>query len=748
MKTTKKLLILLLAVAIALAITSCAPTVCDVHVDTDGDSVCDVCQTYLCAHEDTTDDEICDFCGAEMEHKTCADGNKDGKCDKCEKCLEHNDADYNRVCDNCKVEIPFSTLSEALAAGLKLADGSTSKTLYYITATVKSVTDARFGAMILEDETGTLSVYNTSMPDGTAYPNMTDIPDKGDKVTVACILKNFKGEVEINKAYLISFEDVAVDDSAYTEMNVAGAREAAKGDKVKVTGVVASITYASGMKPAGFILVDNSSSIYVYDAGTAGLVSIGNTVTILAEKDYWILDSELTHANKHGYGGCNQLAGVYLVENDNGNTEFDKSWIDEITVKDLLEIPVTEDITTLIYKTNALITKEIGGDYVNYYINDIDGTTGSYVYTQANGQDFAWLDQYVGKICTVYVTPLNAKSQNTYCNFRFSPILVIDEGYEFDMENVYDYVYNYHLINQFAEKYSANPNKALISAYADVLLGFDGVTIEYTSDNEATIKIEMVDGVPTLVCVADGKATITTTVTYGGVYKSFDIEITYEESKFGDLTSVKDAAALENDTEVTIKGIVVGSCTNQPGGIYVLDETGIMAVIFSSTDSLKGISIGNEIVIKGIKAVRSNGGTAYYGQTNIKDATLVANLYGNHEYPTDSFISGKTVEELYSLNPLEDHTNEVYRVTATIKLVGSGNSAQYKLLGEDDEKMFSFYSGNASQFDWLSAYKDQTVELEVAIVNWNNRTYYRGCAISIIVDGVRVAVNDLYLKGE
>ena len=77
--------------------------------------------------------------------------------------------------------------------------------------------------------------------------------------------------------------------------------------------MVARITYATGMKPSGFILVGDNSSIYVYDGDAAGRVQIGNTVTVAGTKDYWILDSEIAGAEKFGYKGCNQLTDCILV---------------------------------------------------------------------------------------------------------------------------------------------------------------------------------------------------------------------------------------------------------------------------------------------------------------------------------------------------------------------------------------------------------------------------------------------------
>jgi hypothetical protein len=186
---------------------------------------------------------------------------------------------------------------------------------------------------------------------------MTEKPYKGDEVLLHCILQNYNGTKEVKNARLIELTSNAgnVDESDYTEMSIAEAREADKGSLIKVDGVVAAITYANGMKPSGVMLVDDTQSIYVYDGDLAGRVQKGNTITILGEKDWWILDTEQSAASKHGYQGCCQLTDVTLVSNDEGNTEFDKTWIEETTVKSIVENPIEEDITTIIYKVNACV---------------------------------------------------------------------------------------------------------------------------------------------------------------------------------------------------------------------------------------------------------------------------------------------------------------------------------------------------------------------------------------------------------
>ena len=339
-------------------------------------------------------------------------------------------------------EDPFAgyetiTIAEALELCTE-ESGYISTERYYIRATIKSMINAQYGNMIIEDETGTISIFGTYSSDGElTYPELEYQPVKGDEVLLHCILQNFNGTKEVKNARLIAYKNNQgkQDISAYTPATIAEARNAETGSKLFVEGVVARITYATGMKPNGYMLIDGTSSIYVFDADSAQRVSIGNKIKIAGSKDYWILDSEKGGAEKFGYTGCNQLTEITLVENDNGKQSFDKSWITESTVKEILETPVSEDITTLVYKVNALVKKVPGNGFVNYYFFDIDGETGTYTYSQASGADFEWLDQYDGKICTVYLTALNAKSSSTDCFFRFLPIKVEDNGYTFNPEN-------------------------------------------------------------------------------------------------------------------------------------------------------------------------------------------------------------------------------------------------------------------------------------------------------------------------
>ena len=626
------------------------------------------------------------------------------------------------------------TVAEALANAGLVAETDR----FYITATVKTVSKPQFGAMILVDENGNeLSVYGAYNADGTVgYASMEDKPVKGDTVTVYANLHLFNGTAEVQSAWIVSFTHNSIDESLYTEMNVAAAREAAKDSYVKVSGVVAAITYANGYVPSGFYLVDGTNAIYVYDRDAAGMVQVGNTVTVAGVKDFWILETESSSASKFGYEGCNQIASAYVLANDNGNSDFDKSWITETTVKNVMDTPVSTNITTTIFKVTALVKKAPGNGFINYYIDDLDGVTGSYVYTQCNGGDFEWLDQFDGKICTVYLSVINAKSSASGCVWRFFPVAVVDEGYVFDTANTPEFVVKYHGIDQFLSLYTGDPELVLNGSVSSELLGFENALLGYTSSDESVVYFTNNDGVITFHTANPGTATVTVTATYGDKTYSETLEITVEEPAQFDSISIADAIAKEVGEEVIVKGIVGPSVVNQDG-FYLFDETGMIAIRVTDKAIFETIAIGNEVVIKGTRDVWHKTG-ADFGQIVISSATVEANYYGNHDYLTIDPITDKDVTYIYNLDVLDmSVTTELYHVTATILVEGSAYSSNIYI--SDGTSKLRLYSSSASQYSWLAEYAGQTLIVEVAPCNWNSKNYATGCVLAVYLeDGTRV----------
>ena len=622
----------------------------------------------------------------------------------------------------------YDVITIAKALELCGASGNVTTERYYIRGTIKSVTNAQYGAMVIEDETGSISVYGTYSADGSiGYANFEYKPVKGDEVLLHCILQNYNGTKEVKNARLIEYTNNQgkVDVSNYTAASIAEARAAEKGATLKVDGVVARITYADGMKPNGFILVDETASIYVYDGDVAQRLKIGNKVEIAGTKDYWILDSEQNNAAKFGYKGANQLTDVTLVSNDNKtDNDFDKTWITSATVKDIIDTPVTEDITAKIFKVTALVKKVPGSNFVNYYFFDLDGETGTYTYTQCSGSDFAWLDAFDGKICTVYLTALNAKSTATDCYFRLLPVAVYDENFTFDLADTAEHVMDYYVLDQFKTEYTGNPQTELITSVSSELLGFENATVSYSSSNTDVVKFTEADGKLILECLDSGAATVTVTVTYNGapLVKTLDITVSTVDVHGDTVKSAIDAAL---DTTVTIEGIVGPSVVNK-SAFYLIDNTGVIAVVVKDAAIFEEIEVGQKVVIEG---KRNNGDGDHTSQTCITDAVIKANYYGNYEYDTSTFITGKTLADFAAISYTPDSATTVYVLNATVKKGGNAYYTNYEIVSGQTKVLLYCSSGN--QYSFLEQFDGQEVTLEVAPCNWNDKGA-KACVLSVI----------------
>ena len=544
-----------------------------------------------------------------------------------------------------EVDVNVITIAEAIEIATNAGESGTVEA-YTVSGKIVTVSNATYGEMTIKDATGELYIYGVYSADAsTRYDAMVDKPVAGDDITLKGILKTFKGKPEMDRGYMLSFThndpSENLDLSQYAEKSILEARAAADETKLIVSGTVAKITYAFGMKPNGFYLVDNQSSIYVYGGDAAAQVSVGNNVRVAAEKDYYILADEVNNANKHGYKGSNQLSSATLLSNDKGNNTFNLSWASETTMKDIMNTPVSNDITTNIFKVNALVKKVDGSDFVNYYFNDLDGYTGSYAYSQCSGSDFAWLDEFDGKICTVYISPINCKSTPSESFYRFIPIKVSYDNYVFDTAKAPEFALKYYALDQFKTSYEADPALEVVTSVSSELLNLSNVALTYSSSNEDAVYFETVEGKLVMHTKNTGNATVTITATYQTYTLTQTVEISVVEPVTYDTITIAQAIAAADNTEVTVQGIVTSSLINKTG-FFISDDTGIIAVQVT-TDELAKVEIGNMVILKGIRAHnKKETSTGITGQSNIKDATILVNLYGNHEYNDSAFDSTKT----------------------------------------------------------------------------------------------------------
>ena len=627
------------------------------------------------------------------------------------------------------------SIERAIELAREAGEDGTSES-YYVRGTIKTVSNPTYGQMIITDGTNELSVYGTYSSDGSLrYSELEDKPVAGDEVVLYGQLKTFKDSPEMGKGYIMEFvhNTPDIDNNDYQAVSVLEARNKEKGAKVKLSGVVASITYANGLIPNGLYLVDNTSSIYVYGRDIAGQVKVGNTITIAGEKDYYVLETEQANAEKFNYKGANQISKPVLLENDKQVSSWDKSWVEETYVKSVMETPFANDITTKIFKTNALIKKVEGSGFTNYYIDDLDGKTGSYAYSQANGTDFSWLDEFDGKICTVYFAAHNAKANAASCVYRFVPIEVIDENYQFDLAYSCDYALRFFGKDQFETEYSNDPALKLISSISSELLGIDNVELSFTSSNTDALEFVVEEGVVTMhtkeVSVkTDVEVTIKATYESSSVVHKITISVLPEQKIEG--MSIQEAISVTDGTEITVKGIVLSSLVNQ-SGFYIIDETGVIAVRTKDEETDKTVKPGDLVSVKGTKK-HIKPTEKCVGQIAIDSAEVLVNAYGENQIPTSVYKQGKTITALYNLDPLEDHTTEVFKVKAKISFIDKGNYTTAVLVDPNDESVsLGLYATSASQYNFLKDYEGQVLTYNVAVCNWNGKNYYRGCIVSV-----------------
>ena len=289
-------------------------------------------------------------------------------------------------------------------------------------------------------------------------------------------------------------------------------------------------------------------------------------------------------------------------------------------------------------------------------------------------------------------------------------------------------------------EYSGDPQLELVTLVSSELLGFENARITYSSNDESIVKFDTAADKTVMRCLKNGTAEITVACEYNGASYEKKLSITVKSNESVEYMTVKEATSQANGTSVTVKGIVGPSLVNQ-SGFYLIDDSGVVAVLVDSS-VFDEISIGNEIILKGTKSVKHKDGSASFGQTNISNCEIVANYYGAHEYSTKSFKE-LTLADFYALNVQEDHSTDVYVMSASVKIEKSQYYTNIKLT--DGDKSVTLYCSGAAQYEWLGKYDGQTVKLEISPCNWNGKNFYAGCVLAVYTgdQGTEKTVNEL-----
>lgn len=648
-------------------------------------------------------------------------------------------------------ETKYLSVSEAYDLAIQVGeDGTTEK--QYVTGIVKNISNPNYGEMYITDGTKDLYIYGVYSADGVKrYPELEEKPYTGDEVFLYGFVKTYKGSPEMGASWLqkmISHQG-ETDINDYKASSVLEARNTAKGGKVRITGVVAKINHANGMVPNGFYLIDKTSSIYVYSKEIAGRVEEGEEIEVAGVRDDYIIDTELKYAQQYGYQGSIQLTDAIFIKSNGKNKEFDKSWISNSSVKEMMDTPLSDNITTKVFKVNAIINKAPGAGFVNYYINDLDNKTGSYVYSMCNGSDFAYLNEFDGKICTVYLAIHNAKSTNSGIVYRLLPIAV-EENKNFSMsdEEIINFALNYDVKSQFLKLYNSDPELEVLTHVSNAFIPFVNVEISYESSNTELINFANEEGKLVMhVAKGNGAVTVTAKGAYQGKNASLPIVINVSDVEIPETLSIADAIAAEDDTTVAVKGIVMSSLVNQTG-FYINDGTGVIAVRTNS-ETLQNIELGNEVVMQGKRTHVIKEGSSNVGQSCIDNATLIVNLMGKNNYSTATFITDQTFDQIYEHKNDQakvDLTTNVYVAKCYLVKKSSQYSTNYYLSDKDGSKQFYLYAGSGSQYKSYDVFLESgEITVTFMLVDWNSKGEFRACIVTA-TDGTNTVLNSLNFK--
>lgn len=642
----------------------------------------------------------------------------------------------------------YVTIKKALEIGQALTHNTLSDN-YYIKGTVKSITNSEYGGMTITDGVDELFVYGVWGLNGEKYSELEDRPVINDIVYLYGPIKKYNEAVELNRGNLIKFEKGEIppfDISDYEALSIKDAYERAVGSKVLVEGIVTFITKQTKFQNNGLYLTDDTGAIYIYDLDIASVVNIGDRIKVAATRNNFILPTEQALAEKLFYQGAIQINEAHLITHEKNNEMPNLDWVEENTIKALLDTnPKEANITGTIFKVNAFINKVIGTGFTNYYFNDLDNKTGSYTYSMNNGNDFTWLDPYDGELRAVYISIINAKSTPSGVVYRFVPIQIGDIA-TFDVSNAPKYALDLVAMDQFLSTYNHgySPDKEMITSVDIEHFDITGITLNYESTHPSVASF--VDEADKLIFKTNeiGTTTITITATYLTHTLSRDVIIEVVSVEEYELKTIQEVIDTPQGELIHAEGVVGPSLVNKVG-FYLVDESGIIAVELPQNE-LEKVQQGNMIVIKGRRDYagrvinEATNEITVHGTTAIRDAQVVVNKQGQHNYPTTSFNGGeKTILDLGGFDLKEDHSTTVYKVEATIVYVETTYYKRYQI--EDDEgNYYLIYASNASQLTFLDAFRGQKVTMEFSVVNWNGKAW-RGSILAVIKEDGKVINN-------
>lgn len=525
-------------------------------------------------------------------------------------------------------------------------------------------------------------------------------------------------------------------------VDISSLRALTVGQEATVRGVVVNHNYTGQTTPyiVGFWLADNTGSVYVYGEITANSVAKGNTVTLTGTKAYYIPENDTGAAAAIGYVGMMQLTNPHVLDLNESISSIPESVITETTVAEISAIPLTEDITGNIYRVKGRYRRYDETSYVNYGIDDLNRVDSLLAYTQSNGKDYYWTDEYEND--TVEMLLIVSLGKPAVGLWRINPVAFLDDAVVVTALEEAEYGAE-RALSAFADSYDVDTRVSV--AIADPLL--EGLTREYSSlSNKVAISQVGENNILDIDASVAGTLELTATASFDGQSASANRTITIEESEEIDALTLAEAKAHADGDVVTVEAIVArvtykSSMVKQ--GLFLIDETDSLFVYNSAATqaNLADIANGNKVIVTGtiahyIKDATNATAENYSGDFQLTEVSVDRIDTNVYELPTEAIIEN-TIVDIATTLPSTNISSNVYRVAARVVKNASQYATSYDLVSiTDASKKLPLYSQNSgSDFAWLDEYANQEVYLYVGIQNLNLKaagSNWRGVPIQVL----------------
>jgi hypothetical protein len=104
-------------------------------------------------------------------------------------------------------------------------------------------------------------------------------------------------------------------------------------------------------------------------------------------------------------------------------------------------------------------------------------------------------------------------------------------------------------------------------------------------------------------------------------------------------------------------------------------------------------------------------------------------------------VTDKTLLDFKNLDASVDYSTTVFVLKATVVFTETPFYTSCHLTAAGVDKI-TLYCSSAKQYGFLKQFAGQEVTIELAACNWNNKTFWAGCVLSVITEDGKI-INSL-----